>query len=348
LVKKLIFIAVIIWFSAKCSSTIKESRIESPDAISRVRCIAVLPLENRTSKGMAGYQVAEIVSSELINTSVFGVMEPIETLRTMQGLKIPVASKYDIGRAVEIGNSLGVDGVVIGTLKEFSFKGEFAELNEGNPVVSLELRLLNTKNGNVVWSSEIKKTGSEVTDVSKDYLLNFARTTIKEAVEPIKENIGVRNVPMPCWKPKPTAVARQEAPAEVTVTPPSAPSPPPPPASPQTPPRVTTPPARTPEKVTPPPAPSVKAGPAKIELVNATGSPKVMDNVGMTLLMNNHDLRKMTDQKTPAGATVIYYKPGYETEAGKIASEIKKGKTVSKSDLPADIDIQIILGKDLL
>lgn len=326
----------LIYFIGSCASSVKESRVESPDVLYRTNCIAVLPLENRTGKGMAGYKVAELVSSEIISSRAFGVMEPVEALRTMLSRKIAIPKEYDAGKAVEIGRAFGVDGVVVGTLREFSFKGPFAELNEGSPFVSFEIRLINTKNGVVVWSADMKSTGSEVTDVSKDYLVNFTRSSVKEALEPIFSPLGPRNIAMPCWKPKAPAVAAKPAQPETVAT--------------SQMPSTTAAPSTTtkPAGATKPPTTQVKVGPARIELVNASGNARVVDNVGMTLLMNNHDLRKMSDQKTTANATVINYKPGFEAEAGKIMVEIKKGKTVSKPDLPADVDIQIILGRDLL
>lgn len=325
----------LIYFIFSCASTVKESRVDSPDLLYRTNCIAVLPLENRSGKGMVGYKVAELISSELISSRAFGVMEPIEALRTMQRGKMAIPQKYDTGKAIEIGRAFGVDGVVVGTLREFSFRGPFAELNEGNPVVSFELRLINTNNGMVVWSADMKSTGSEVTDVSKDYLVNFARSSVKEALEPVLATLGQRDIAMPCWRPKAPTVAARSAQKQPVAT------------TPQPPARVTPPPA--PERVkTTPTAPPAKVKPARIELVNASGNAKTVDSVGMTLLMNNHDLRKMSDQKTQVNTTIINYRPGYESEAGKIMVEIKKGKTQIKPDLPGDIDIQIILGKDLL
>ncbi len=330
---------------SSCARSIRESRVESPELLERTNCIAVLPLENRTGRGMAGYQVAELISSEIISSRAFGVMEPVEALRTMQSNKIPVPQKYDTGKAVEIGRSFGVNGVVVGTLREFSFRGPFAELNEGSPRLSFELRLINTQNGAVVWSADMKSTGPDVMDVSKDYLINFARSSIKEALEPLLSELGPRNIAMPCWKPRAPAVAQKPAQQEVPAAPPATapatpPAPVPAPPAPQ--------PAGKGKAIPPSPPPPAKAGPARIELVNASGNAKVVDNVGMILLMNNHDLRKMSDQKTPSNTTIIYYRPGYEAEAGKIMVEIKKGRTQSKPDLPGDIDIQIIVGKDLL
>lgn len=345
MIKIRIFVCIgVLYFLCSCASSVKESRVESPDVLERTNCIAVLPLENRTGKGMAGFKIAELVSSEIISSRAFGVMEPVEALRTMQSRKIAIPKEYDTGKAVEIGRAFGVDGVVVGALREFTFKGPFAELNEGSPVVSFELRLINTNNGMVVWSSDMKSTGSEVMDVSKDYLINFARSSIKEALEPMFSQLGPRNIAMPCWRPKaPVVATKPTQPESGAPIPPQSVTPPSPVS-------VSPPPAKRPATGTQPPAISApkKVGPARIELVNASGNVKTVDNVGMTLLMNNHDLRKMSDQKTTANATIIYYKPGFEEEAGRIMVEIKKGKTVSKTDLPADIDIQIILGKDLL
>jgi TolB-like protein len=336
---RIFLIIGLLYFISSCASSVKESRVESPDQLYSTNCIAVLPLENRTGKGMAGYRVAELVSSELISSRSFGVMEPVEALRTMQSNKMAIPQKYDIGKAVEVGRTFGVDGVVVGTLREFSFMGPFAELNEGSPVVSFELRLINTKNGAIVWSADIKSTGTEVTDVSKDYLVNFARSSVKEALDPLISTLGVRNIAMPCWKPKAPVVAEKPAQPKPQATTPQSPTPP----APQT---VVQPAA--PSEGTRPPAVPKASAPARIELVNASGNAKTVDNVGMTLLMNNHDLRKMSDQKTAVNATIINYRPGFEQEAGKIMVEIKKGKLQSKPDLPGDIDIQIILGKDLL
>ncbi len=348
IISRIFAILGLFYLISSCGTSIKESRIESPDLLYNTNCIAVLPLENRTGRGMVGYQVAELVFSEIISSRAFGVMEPVEALRTMRSNKIAIPQKYDTGKAVEIGRFFGVNGVVVGTLREFSFKGPFAELNEGNPVVSFELRLINTQNGAVVWSADMKSIGPEVRDVSKDYLVNFARSSIKESLEPILSQLGPRNIAMPCWKPQEPAVALRSAPQQITTAPPARP-PATAPAAPSTPEQAPTVPQPVrKEKVGAPSTPPVKVGPARIELINASGNVKVMDNMGMTLLMNNHDLRKMSDMKTISNTTIIYYKPGYETEAGKIMVEIKKGRTQSKPDLPGDIDIQIILGKDLL
>lgn len=347
--KRFFVLLNLILFIYACGGTVKETRLYSPDALGRTRCVAVVPFENQTNKGMAGYQVAEILSSEVIASRAFGVMEPLEALRSMQKNKIPIPAKYEIGKAVDIGRSLGVDGIFVGTLKKFSFEGPFAELDEGAPVISFEVSLIDTSNGSILWSAKMEKKGGEVSGVSREYLISFARSSVKEALEPVLMELSPRDIPVPCWKPKAPVVASKPK----KVAPPSQPSAPPAPP-PAQPPTVAVQPVSPPApKVAPSPPrqapkPAVKSPPARIEVKNASGNPKAVDSVGMILLMNNHDLRKMTDQKTISDTTIIYYKPNFEAEAGRIMVELKKGKLMIKPDLPGDIDIQIIVGKDML
>jgi len=329
IMKKNIIFSILFIVVAGCAKTIKESRVENPAILRATKCIAVLPLENLSGKVMAGYKMAEIVSSEIITSKRFGVMEPIEVLKTLAAAKIPLTARIDSMKAQEIGMALGVDAVISGTLREFSFHGPFAELGEGAPVVSFELQLVDSSNGTTAWSGKVESIGKEAIDTSRNYLINHARNAVNEGISPLFESVNPRNIYIPCWrKPPPAVAATPSAPAQSTQQRPAAPP--------------------TSLKPTPVTAPAPqKTGPAKIELINASGKPTVVDIVGMTLLSNNHDLRKITDQKTPANTTAIYYKPGYDTEAQKIAGEIKKGLNIIRKDnLPNDVDIQIIAGKD--
>jgi len=57
-------------------------------------------------------------------------------------------------RAAEIGNMLGADGVIIGTVDEYS---NVAQSGHPYPVVGITARMIDCKSGKIIWSVDLAK-----------------------------------------------------------------------------------------------------------------------------------------------------------------------------------------------
>jgi polysaccharide biosynthesis protein PelC len=89
-----------------------------------------------------------------------------------------------------------------------------------------------------------------------------------------------------------------------------------------------------------------QTAPAKVSVLNASGSPKASVSVGVTLIKHKINVVNVSTEKTSKPKSTLYYKPAYQEQALAIARLLKKTPKLVRSEAYA-WDITLIIGRDL-
>ena len=124
-----------------------------------IKRVAVLPFENLSSDRFAGKKVRDVFVTSLLSTEVIDVPELGEVLMVLesQGVASPEAITSELAKAV--GKILGVQGLVLGTVEEYSVNRTTAG---SFPEIAITLRMLDVKTGNIIWSVSLTEKGGRV------------------------------------------------------------------------------------------------------------------------------------------------------------------------------------------
>jgi TolB-like protein len=148
---------------AGCAGKVKTTRFLHPEFdFSYVERVAVLPFENLSADRNAGARASRLAVTELLATGAVDVVEPGE-VRAALG-RIPGAQS---GRVVipsseqvaTLGQELHVQGLIMGTVTQSEVIRSGAV---GMPVVTLDMRMVETDTGETIWASTHTEKGSTV------------------------------------------------------------------------------------------------------------------------------------------------------------------------------------------
>ena len=120
--------------------------------------VAIIPFATLSQSGLAGEKVSNIFYNEALLTGFAEIMEPGQLRSiaiTLRGNAPPTApwSTADLAR---LGQEANVQAVFMGIVRDY----EMAHVGrESFPLVSLEVRLVDTATGNVIWSSSQTRRG---------------------------------------------------------------------------------------------------------------------------------------------------------------------------------------------
>jgi TolB-like protein len=151
--------------------------------LERIRSIAVLPFENFTKDDFAGEKIRRIVITELLSRGV-DVTEPGEVTRLLRELNVRSLRSVKTEKIQKTGETLGVDAMMLGSVEAF---GISQGINVTYPEVTINLMLLETGSGNIIWSVRYstggasfwtRHFGSEGMPLSE-----AARKTVQEAID---------------------------------------------------------------------------------------------------------------------------------------------------------------------
>ncbi|MCX6638918.1 MAG: hypothetical protein NTW14_00325 [bacterium] len=137
----------LIWMSGCSGPTVFLDRSYDFNFIGRV---AVIPFDNLSNSQGAGKQATLIFITELLATETFAVVEPGETAKALNEINAGKSMSLDLDQMVKLGKRLNVQGLIIGTVSESS------SLRSGGvtvPVITMDLRLVETETGSTVWSA---------------------------------------------------------------------------------------------------------------------------------------------------------------------------------------------------
>jgi len=146
-------------FIGGCGSTV---RYVNPAAnFSYIKKIAVLPFNNFSDDRYAGEKVRNTLIVDLMSRGVFEVVEQGEVTKVLSvifreaGVEEGKAVPIDIETLKLIGEKLGVQAVILGSVDEYSGTG-------GGNIVSIGARMLDTGSGIILWQAKNTETGKSV------------------------------------------------------------------------------------------------------------------------------------------------------------------------------------------
>ncbi len=153
--------------------------------IKNIKTIAVFPLENLTSDDYAGEKIRNIIITELLSKQI-NVVEPGEVTNLLKEMKIKSLKLLKVEDMQNIGKTLGADAIIVGAVEAF---GISRGVSVNYPEVTVNLRLIETTSGQVIWSIRhtsggpdfwMRHFGSEGPSLSET-----ARKVVKEAIATI-------------------------------------------------------------------------------------------------------------------------------------------------------------------
>lgn len=148
---------------AGCGSSMKATQFSNPDFdFGFVERVAVLPFESLTNDRQAGLRATRLTITELLATGALDVVEPGEVQAALtqsavfQAGRTPIPSTEQI---ISLGQTLNVQAIIMGTVTQSE------NIRAGNapiPVVTLDLRMVETETGTTVWAATHSERGSGV------------------------------------------------------------------------------------------------------------------------------------------------------------------------------------------
>ena len=158
---KFYFLILILLLSFSCmggKKYIKKTFIRENVDISYIKKVAVLTFENHTKEENAGEIVRDIVTTEILAMKLFDTVGKsiVNAVLTDEVGQEVSESGFDKDLIKRICKNLKVDGVIIGSVDAY---GEKRDGMYSYPVITLTLRLLDSKNGIILWQTSGTETG---------------------------------------------------------------------------------------------------------------------------------------------------------------------------------------------
>ncbi|HAL92360.1 MAG TPA: hypothetical protein DCM68_04975 [Verrucomicrobia bacterium] len=125
----------------------------------KIHKVAIMPFRAPTE--LIGNSVSDMMVTEMLHAERYELVERSQMAQVLNESELSLAG-LSTAKAVEIGNMLGADGVIIGTVDEY---GTVAQRGRSFPVVGVSARLIDCASGKVVWSVDMAERAekSEVT-----------------------------------------------------------------------------------------------------------------------------------------------------------------------------------------
>ncbi len=118
---------------------------------SSIKKIAIMPFKAQTE--LIGTSISDLFVTEMLRAGRYELVERGQMAKVLSESELALAG-LSASRAAEVGNMLGADGVVIGTVDEYA---TVAQSGHPFPVVGITARLIDCGSGKVMWSSDLAK-----------------------------------------------------------------------------------------------------------------------------------------------------------------------------------------------
>jgi curli biogenesis system outer membrane secretion channel CsgG len=175
-------LVAVLWL-AGCAETAPTTYVHPNYDFSRVKKVAVLPLENLTVDQTAGEKVRKIVITELLATGIVDVVEPGQVNRVLANQNIQNVTAMLPEEFKRLAAALGVQMLIVGSVESFD------RVQVGGvqaPEVTLTLRGIDADSGTIVWAASHTQGGATVAarlfGLTGDSLSEVARKAAHEAV----------------------------------------------------------------------------------------------------------------------------------------------------------------------
>lgn len=144
-------------WSLSCAGTIGSTEFTNPAIdFSFVQRVAVLPFENLSADQPAGFRATRLMITELLASGAVDVVEPGEVEGALARLAGGRPRRPTIEQIVSLGQGLGVQAVILGTVAQSDVLRSGAV---GIPVVTLDAQMVETETGAIIWAATHTEKG---------------------------------------------------------------------------------------------------------------------------------------------------------------------------------------------
>lgn len=170
--EKLIFLVIAgVLMNIGCGGSMR-TYLKEEAPLHKVKKLALLEFSNISKDKNATDKLTYIFTMELITSGQFKVIEPGEVEKALKEVKVRAKggiNTLEIADAQKIGEAMGVDAVILGSIDTFEMG------KKDDPVISMNFHMLDTKDGSLIWQVDYIATGSDFA-----YLLDFGKITTTE------------------------------------------------------------------------------------------------------------------------------------------------------------------------
>jgi len=129
--------------------TRSRANVYVPAETTSIRKIAIMPFKAPTE--LIGTSVSDLFITEILRAGEYTLVERSQMAKVLGESELALAG-LSAAKAVEAGQLVGADGVMIGTVSEYEMR---AHRGKTYPVVSISARLIDCKTSRVIWSSDL-------------------------------------------------------------------------------------------------------------------------------------------------------------------------------------------------
>ncbi|HLG19442.1 MAG TPA: hypothetical protein VI895_06460, partial [Bdellovibrionota bacterium] len=120
------------------------------ETLKQIKCVAVVPFDNRTSDKAAGDVMARLVSMAGMSSGRFRAMDSGSVTTYLGFQNVQIASVTDARFAANLGKLLDVDAVLMGSVEEYGYRNAGGR-SVSEPAVAMSARLVAVGTAEVVW-----------------------------------------------------------------------------------------------------------------------------------------------------------------------------------------------------
>lgn len=120
--------------------------------------VGVIPFTSLAQDRLAGEKTTNVFFTELLDRRFAQVAEPGQFTAAMARTRggTPIINPWASAELAKLGEDAGVQGVFMGTVRDY----DMAQIGrESFPLISVEVRLVDTATGRVVWSASKTRKG---------------------------------------------------------------------------------------------------------------------------------------------------------------------------------------------
>ena len=120
--------------------------------------VAIIPFTTLAQNRLAGAKVSNVFYSEALRTQFAEMIEPGQLLAISTVLRgnTPVTSAWSSADLARLGEEAKIQGVFMGIVRDY----EMTRVGRSSfPLISMEVRLIDTATGQVVWSASHTRRG---------------------------------------------------------------------------------------------------------------------------------------------------------------------------------------------
>ena len=157
------------------------------------KSLAVIPFDNNSGEPDAGRKVGNLLLTELVQKEMFRIADMGEVENSLRRLRIRTAAEMDLSKLKSLGEQLGVQVVIIGSVYEYDLR----QVRSGTvPVVALSARMLDVQTGEILWAVSHTRDGDDWETVFGFgriiSLSRLARIVVSEVLESLTDELQER------------------------------------------------------------------------------------------------------------------------------------------------------------